>query len=55
MSGIVLGMGFWILATLVIPLIALTVLRDRGNTISYSTLLFIHLNRIPSKFLPGGV
>ncbi len=55
MSGIVLGMGFWILATLVIPLIALTILRDRGNTISYPTLLFIHLNRIPSKFLPGGV
>ncbi|MBL4581555.1 MAG: hypothetical protein JKY29_07035 [Gammaproteobacteria bacterium] len=46
---------FWVLATLVIPAIAFTILRDKKNSITFRTLLSIHLNRIPSKFLPGGV
>lgn len=54
-SGLALAILFWVLATLVIPTIASTILRDRGNSISYQTLLIIHLNRIPSKFLPGGI
>ena len=54
-SGLAIAILFWILATLVIPAIAFTILRDRKNSITFRTLLSIHLNRIPSKFLPGGV
>ena len=53
--GIAFGIAFWIVATLLMPFIALIILQDKGNTVSYATLLSIHLNRIPSKFLPGGV
>lgn len=54
-SGLAIAILFWIVATLVIPAIAFTILRDRENSITYRTLLSIHLNRIPSKFLPGGI
>jgi len=54
-AGLALAIAFWVLATLLMPAIAFTILRDRENDIAYSTLLAIHLNRIPSKFLPGGV
>ena len=54
-SGLAVAILFWIIATLFMPSIAFTILSDRRNSISYSTLLSIHLNRIPSKFLPGGV
>lgn len=54
-SGLATAILFWVLATLLIPAIAFTILRDRKNSITFSTLLSIHLNRIPSKFLPGGV
>ena len=53
--GLAIAILFWILATLLIPAIALTILKDRKNSITFRTLLAIHLNRIPSKFLPGGV
>lgn len=53
--GLALAIAFWVLATLLMPTIAFTILRDRGNDIRLQTLLAIHLNRIPSKFLPGGV
>ena len=43
------------LATLIMPAIAFTILRDRKNSITFRTLLSIHLNRISSFFLPGGV
>jgi hypothetical protein len=54
-SGLALAILFWVLATLLMPAIAFTILRDRKNSITFRTLLSIHLNRIPSKFLPGGV
>lgn len=54
-STLLLAIFFWFSATLVMPAIAHTVLRDRENSISYGMLLSIHINRIPSKFLPGGV
>ncbi len=54
-SGLIVAIMFWMLATLVMPAIACTILRDRGNSTTFRTLLAIHLNRIPSKFLPGGV
>jgi glycosyltransferase 2 family protein len=54
-SGLATAILFWVLATLVMPAIAFTILRDRKNSITFRTLLSIHLNRIPSKFLPGGV
>lgn len=54
-STLSLAILFWILATLFMPAIALTILQDRENNVSFQTLLAIHLNRIPSKFLPGGV
>lgn len=54
-SGLATAILFWILATLLMPAIAFTILRDRQNSITFRTLLAIHLNRIPSKFLPGGI
>jgi len=54
-SGLATAILFWVLATLLIPAIAFTILRDRKNSITFRALLSIHLNRIPSKFLPGGV
>ena len=54
-SGLATAILFWVLATLVMPAIAFTTLRDRKNSITFRTLLSIHLNCIPSKFLPGGV
>lgn len=53
--GIATAILFWILATFLIPAIALTILRDKNNSITFQTLLAIHLNRIPAKFLPGGI
>ncbi len=53
--GLALAISFWVLTTLLIPAIAFTILWDRNNNIGFLTLLEIHLNRIPSKFLPGGV
>lgn len=54
-SGLTTAIFFWILATLLIPAISFTILRDRQNSITFRALLSIHLNRIPSKFLPGGI
>lgn len=54
-SGLATAILFWVLATLLMPAIAFTILKDRKNSITFPTLLSIHLNRIPSKFLPGGV
>jgi hypothetical protein len=54
-SGLATAILFWVLATFVMPAIALTILRDRKNSITFRTLLSIHLKRIPSRFLPRDV
>ena len=46
---------FWVLAIRTLPTIAFAILRDRKNSITFRTLLSIHLKRIPSRFLPRGV
>ncbi len=45
----------WTLSTFLVPGLALVVLKSRGNAVNFSTLLFIYLNRIPAKYLPGGI
>ena len=54
-SGVAIVTLFWILAVRAMPAIAFTILRNRQNSITFRTLLSIHLNRIPSNFLPDGV
>jgi len=53
--GVAIVTLFWILAARAMPAIAFTILRNRQNSITFRTLLSIHLNRIPSNFLPDGV
>lgn len=38
-----------------IALITRTILRELGKNISYKKLLLIYINRIPAKYLPGGI
>jgi hypothetical protein len=46
---------FWVLAIRTLPTIAFAILRGRKDSITFRTLLSIHLNRIASNFLPSSV
>ena len=54
-SSLAIMILFWVLAIRTLPTIAFAILRDRKNSITFRTLLSIHLNRIASNFLPGSV
>ena len=54
-SGLAIETLFWVLAIRAMPAIAFTIFRDRKNSITFRTLLSIHLKRIPSRFLPRDV
>lgn len=45
----------WSLLHLLVPVIAWIVLRGLGSGIDYRTVLRIHVNRLPARYLPGGI
>lgn len=52
---LVLAVLGWSLLHLVTPVVAWIVLRGAGHGLSYRELLGIHLNRLPARYVPGGV
>lgn len=53
--ALALAGGFWIVSVLLVPSIAWVILYSRDNEIAFSSLFVIYINRIPAKYLPGGV
>jgi glycosyltransferase 2 family protein len=45
----------WSALSLVVPLVSWTVLRGTGVDIDYRTVLRIYLDRLPARYLPGGI
>lgn len=41
--------------SLILPLVTLTVLRGMGVTINYRTILRVYVDRLPARYLPGGI
>lgn len=52
---LVVAMLAWASLNLLVPAISLVWLRGLGTTTDYRTLLRIHLDRLPARYLPGGV
>ncbi len=45
----------WSLTNLLPPLVTLSILKPPHPQLTYSELRFIHFNRLPAKFIPGGI
>jgi glycosyltransferase 2 family protein len=52
---ILLAIVFWQVAILVMQLFSQTVLKCLGSHVAYTFLLSSYINRLPAKYLPGGV
>lgn len=54
-AGFLFAIIFWVASIFIIALITMTILGDMKKNIPYKNLLLIYINRIPAKYLPGGV
>lgn len=55
LTPLILTVLIWALLNLVVPVISWIVLRGMGTAIKYRSTLDIHFNRLPARYLPGGI
>jgi hypothetical protein len=54
-SMLLVAISLWIVGNLLVPAVSVYVFRSCGVQLAYPAAFYIHCNRLPAKYLPGGI